>query len=232
VKPVLRPLVQALRVRRRPTKVLSGAALTQDFSPAHLAAAVEASLRRLGTDHIDVYQLHSPPLSVLGRDDVFDVLTGLRAQGKLRYFGVAADRVEPGLAQAIERGMHSLQLPVSLLDQSGLGEVVPHATRTGAGVIARSCYAAGLLNEALSVEHLREASPDWQAIVDLREQARHLGRPLLDMALQFNLAQPDIAVTILGMRSLEHLEQNLRRYDSPPLTSEEVRLLRRDAAPS
>ena len=63
----------------------------QDFSPAHLRRAVEGSLRRLGTDYLDLFQLHSPSIAVVETPDWIEVLEALKGEGKIRYYGVSCD---------------------------------------------------------------------------------------------------------------------------------------------
>src|SRR4051812_7379479 len=91
-KPLLRPVVRTLKIKK-PAAGGPGPApvMVQDFSPHYLRGAVEASLRRLHTDYIDVYQLHSPPRAVVEAGDFVPVLEELQAQGKIRHFGIGAD---------------------------------------------------------------------------------------------------------------------------------------------
>ena len=63
--------------------------MRQDFSLKHIRESVEASLKRLQTDYLDLYQLHSPPASVLENDGVFELLEKLKQQGKIRFYGVS-----------------------------------------------------------------------------------------------------------------------------------------------
>jgi aryl-alcohol dehydrogenase-like predicted oxidoreductase len=75
LKPILRPAVQLLKIRRDRLPSMSRGTITQDFSAAYLQRAVEGSLRRLRTDYLDLFQLHSPSLEVIersvGRADLF-----------------------------------------------------------------------------------------------------------------------------------------------------------------
>ena len=60
-----------------------------DWSPQHTRRALEASLRRLGTDYVDLYQLHNPRMDGIHSDELFETLEGLRSEGKIRHYGVA-----------------------------------------------------------------------------------------------------------------------------------------------
>src|SRR5438067_1050919 len=90
VKPFLKPLVGRLGLKSQHIHAgLRGAVSEQDFSAAYITSAVEASLRRLKTDYIDVYQLHSPSIDVLRHGEFVEPLEKLRQQGKVRYGGGA-----------------------------------------------------------------------------------------------------------------------------------------------
>jgi aryl-alcohol dehydrogenase-like predicted oxidoreductase len=224
-KPLLRPVVRALGLTRPSSRVANGVSIDQDFSPQHLIAALEGSLRRLGTDYIDIYQLHSPSRDVVEAGDFVPVLDQLKAQGKIRYYGIAAD--DAGDVENFDRhpSIDTLQVPFSAIDQVASAMVFPKAARAGTGVVSRSCFAAGLLVSSLSEDQLRERTPDWKAIVAFRSKADKLGRPLSELALQFNLATAPIAVTIVGMRTRAHLAGIVRDAEAPALTPDEVESL-------
>jgi aryl-alcohol dehydrogenase-like predicted oxidoreductase len=225
VKPYLRPVVRRLGVRRRSSGGQSAAPMAQDFSPAYLAAAVEASLHRLGTDYIDVYQLHSPSRSVVELGEYVAVLETLKGQGKILHFGVAADAADDVISFDRHTAIASLQVPYSLLYQDAALDLFPKAAEHSMGVISRSCYAAGLFKDGLSESALRAHTPDWEQILRLRERAAELGRPLLEAALQFSLAAEPVAVTIVGMRTPAHLDENLRHYSAASLAPAELAVL-------
>ncbi len=222
IKPLLRPVVRAVGLKRPSGG--SGAprgAAAQDFSPGYLAAAVEGSLRRLGTDHIDIYQLHSPPRTVVEAGDYIAVLEGLKQQGKILHFGVAADGAADVEGFEAHPGITSLEVPFSIIEQDAAFGLLPKAADRGVGVISRSCFAAGLLVGDLPEDRLRELTPDWEAIVAFRGTASQLGRPPKELALQFNLGIEAIAVTLVGMQTSVHLREILQLQAAPRLTDEE-----------
>src|SRR3984957_11605575 len=97
-QPLVRPLIGLLGLRRHHLSSAVRGAPAQNFSPAHLVRAVEGSLRRLGTDHLDLFQLHSPPTAVIELSDWVETLDGLKRKGKIRYYGISCDSVEAELA--------------------------------------------------------------------------------------------------------------------------------------
>jgi aryl-alcohol dehydrogenase-like predicted oxidoreductase len=220
-KPLVRPVFQALGLKRRARSGGSGAPLPQDFTPAHLAASVEASLRRLGTDRIDLYQLHSPPRAVIDAGEYIGVLDQLKTDGKIVHYGIAADEARD--VEAVDRhdSISSLQVPFSVIDQRASDVVLPGARKAGVGVISRSCFAAGLLVGSTPEAELRERTSDWPAIVAFRTQANELGRPLRQLALHFSTGNDLIAVTVVGMSTRAHLDQILDDAAAAPLTADE-----------
>jgi aryl-alcohol dehydrogenase-like predicted oxidoreductase len=221
-------LGQALAGRRDEVLVATKARMAMGDGPNdaglsrhHLIRSCEASLRRLGTDHIDIYQLHSPPRAVIAAGEFIPALDELKAQGKIRHYGIAADAANDLAEVDRHPSVTSLQLPFSVIDQSAAATVLPQAAADGVGVISRSCFAAGLLVGSRSEAELRQQTPDWQAILDFRAKADELGRPRRELALQFNLGTAPIAVTIVGMSTPKQLADIVREAAAPPLTDDE-----------
>jgi len=230
IKPLVRPLIQATGLRRPPSS--SGAprgAAAQDFSPDYVVAAVEGSLRRLGTDYIDIYQLHSPPRSVVAAGDFVPSLQRLKDQGKIRHFGVAVDAATDAEPFTAHPGLTAIELPFSVIDQRAAGGLLAEAVARGVGVISRSCFAAGLLVGDQTADELREATPDWQAVSAFRVTASEIGRSGKELALQFNLGTAGIAVTLVGMRTPAQLTEILRCAGAPALSEAERTALVRTA---
>src|ERR671937_896487 len=111
-----------------------------DWSPKHGRAALEASLRRLGTDHVDLYQLHNPRMDAIERDDLFAELEALRDEGKLREYGVALGPAigwrDEGLRAFETRDIASVQTVYNLLEQDPGRDFLAAAEQPGAGVMA------------------------------------------------------------------------------------------------
>jgi len=224
-KPLVRPVARMLGIRRERLPAAVSGTLSQDFRPERLLRALEGSLRRLRTDCVDLYQLHSPPRSVLARDDWIQALERARQQGKLRHWGVSAETVEDALLAVQRPGIALVQLPFGLLDPEPLAGCLERAHGQGVAVVARGCYGGGLLKESLGADELRAATEKWRRVMALREAASRLGRPLLQAALHFSLRAPRVSVTLVGMRTMEHLEENLAHLAAPPLTDAEFAAL-------
>jgi aryl-alcohol dehydrogenase-like predicted oxidoreductase len=212
LKPLLRPVIQALKIRRDRLPSASRGALSQDFSPKYLRGAVEGSLKRLRTDYLDVLQLHSPPLEVIERGEYLSGLQELQRAGKVRYFGIAVDTLEAGKAALAVPGIASLQFTLSLLEQQAASELFPRALAQGVGVIARECLGNGLLAKPADQIDLKAncSSAEQEAervrqLADLRRAAEARGRSLLQDAVAYPPGVPGVSVTLLGARNVEQL---------------------------
>jgi aryl-alcohol dehydrogenase-like predicted oxidoreductase len=230
IKPLVRPIIRALGLKRARLPSGVSGALSQDFSPAYLTRALEGSLKRLRTDYVDLYQLHSPGPALMQSGafgEALQTLEKLKAQGKIRFYGVATEVPEDAPYCLAAPGISSLQVGFGLLDPEALDQgTLEKARARGLAVIARGCFGGGLLKDGLDETQLREATPKWQTILALRDYAAHSGRPLLDIAFQFCRGNPAVSVTLLGMRIEGHLRDNLRYLDGKPLAAEELEALR------
>jgi len=212
LKPLLRPLIRLLGLRRDRLPASARGALAQDFSPAYVKEAVEGSLRRLKTDYLDVLQLHSPPVHVVERGEWEAPLEALKRAGKIRYYGIAVDSVEAGLAALRFGGVSSVQFTLNLLERRALDALLPRASAAGVAFIARECLANGLLAKPLGQVDVAAycSSPEERAVREQQlaeawRRATEAGTSLSALALQYVQAVPGVSVALLGVRNVEQL---------------------------
>jgi aryl-alcohol dehydrogenase-like predicted oxidoreductase len=212
LKPLLRPLVRKLKIRRDRLPSGSSGALSQDFSPKYLQSAVEGSLRRLKTEYLDIIQLHSPPLDVVERGEWLPALEELKRAGKVRYYGIAVDSIDAGLAALRYEGVSAVQFRLSLLEPQAAELLFPRAGSQGVGVIARECLGNGLLAKPADQIDLKAncSSPEEEArraaqLAELRSAAAANQRTLLQSALAYPPGVSGVSVTLLGARSVDQL---------------------------
>jgi aryl-alcohol dehydrogenase-like predicted oxidoreductase len=186
--------------------------IAQNFSPPYLRAAVEASLRRLRTDYIDLFQLHSPPADVVARGEWSGALDSLKRSGKIRYYGISCDSVDAAAAALRFSGVSFLQLPVNLLERRVVDTVLPEAKAKSVAVIARECLANGLLVKPAEGVDLSAycPSPEEQQVraeqlAKLRRQAAETGVSLARLALDYVRGLDGVSVTLLGARTAPQL---------------------------
>lgn len=233
VKPLLKPLAQRLGIKPRGMVAGLTGTISQDFAPDYLMRAVDASLSRLGTDYLDVYQLHSPPSSLLEHGDFLGPLEQLKAEGKVRFFGVACDRAEDALICLRYPQISSVQVSLSLLHQEALQEAIPVAAQRGVAVIARQCFASGVLaksSDGLPTDNLGQepivGESQATEIMNYRRIAEGCGRSLRTLALQFSQTAPGVSVTLVGLRTSAHLADMMGDLSSPSLSESDFRALR------
>jgi aryl-alcohol dehydrogenase-like predicted oxidoreductase len=228
IKPFAKPIVRALGLRRSAVPASLSGTVSQDFSPGYLREAVEASLRRLQSDHIDLYQLHSPPREELSGNrlqDALGLLARLKTEGKIREYGIALDSVYDAVHCLDMEGIASLQMPFGLMDLQALDGVFEQVSERQFGIIARGCFGGGALKQSLTEAELRASEPQWERALQIKRLAEQMQRSALEAALQFALSIERISVTILGMRTPEHVATNLQHYAAKPLSNEEKREL-------
>jgi aryl-alcohol dehydrogenase-like predicted oxidoreductase len=233
VKPLLRPLVSRLGLRAHQVHIgLRGAVSQQDFSPAHVVRAAEASLRRLNTDYIDLYQLHDPPIDVVRAGEFIDALELLRQQGKIRHWGVSCQHAEDALECFAHPSLTSIQVGLSVLEQDALGAAIPGAVERGIAVVARQVFASGLLTRRLEALKLDDLDSDPQAAQRKYQEltayaliAERCGRNRAEMALKFALARQEVSVVLLGISQTSQLEAGLKALEAAKLSAEEEQLL-------
>jgi aryl-alcohol dehydrogenase-like predicted oxidoreductase len=195
--------------------------LGRDGRPEHVRAAIDASLARLGTDAIDLYQLHrvDPDVPV---EETWGAMAELVAAGKVRAIGMSEASVdELERAHAIHP-VSSLQSELSLWTRGPLEDVVPWCAAHGAAFIPFAPLGRGFLTgritsasfddrdfRARNPRFTREALDANLAIVDgVREVAERHGATPAQVALAWTLAQGGHVVPIPGTTSLERVEEN------------------------
>jgi aryl-alcohol dehydrogenase-like predicted oxidoreductase len=197
---------------------------------------VEASLKRLNTDWIDIYQAHRPDPQT-DVDETLGALTDLVRQGKIRYLGSStfpADSIVEAQWVAERRGRERFrceQPPYSMVVRGIERDVLPACARYGMGVISWSPLAGGWLTGryrkgAELPQSTRSGRIPWRYDMSLPENQRKLevveqlallaedaGLPLIHLAIAFVVQHPAVTSAIIGPRTMEHLESQLGAAD-------------------
>jgi aryl-alcohol dehydrogenase-like predicted oxidoreductase len=182
------------------------------LSAIHIRAAVDASLRRLGTDRIDLYQMHHIERAV-PIDEVLDAFTTLRDQGKILYLG-SSNFAGWNIAQYREHAESRRQLPIvteqsvyNLAQRTVELEVVPAAEHYGMGILPWSPLASGQLGGVLRKAD-RNRSSDLDALGSRRAQIEEYERfasangfDPAELALAWLLHQPAVTAPVVGPRT-------------------------------
>jgi aryl-alcohol dehydrogenase-like predicted oxidoreductase len=195
----------------------------------------EASLRRLGTDCIDVQQIHCWRDQFTDAPGWHDAMLNLQDEGKIRHIGVSAEDWEwNGSARITESGrVSSVQAIYNVFDQQPEQRLFPVAIENNVGIIVRVPLFEGLLagtirpgqkfvegdwrGKFLNAERLEEASPRLDALAELCNDDCPT---LAALSLKFCLGHPAVSTVIVGMRNPRHVEANCAVSDGKPLSSE------------
>ena len=200
----------------------------QGASRRYIMSAVEASLKRLGTDHIDLYQQHRPDTET-PIEETLRALDDLVTAGKVRYLGNSnfngwqlADADWTARSEGLNRFV-SAQNHYNLLDRRIEGEVLPACERFGLGMLPYFPLASGLLtgkydrgqpapeNTRLSGERGKNALTDanFDVVEKLAGFAAGRGHTLLELAMSWLACNPNVASVISGATKVEQVEANV-----------------------
>jgi aryl-alcohol dehydrogenase-like predicted oxidoreductase len=203
----------------------------QGNSRRWIIAGCENSLRRLGTDYIDLYQIHRPSPDT-DIDETLGALTDLVHAGKIRYFGSStfpAHEIVEAQWVAERRARERFvteQPPYSILVRGIEADVLPTCQKYNMGVLSWSPLAGGWLSGAFGTgkqntsrrsamlpHHYDMSLPGnrqkLEAVTALHELAEGAGLSLLELSLGFVLEHPAVTSPIIGPRTMEHLESQL-----------------------
>jgi aryl-alcohol dehydrogenase-like predicted oxidoreductase len=215
------------------------------LSRHHLVRACEASLRRLRTDHIDLYQVHEWD-GVTPVEETLQALDELVRAGKIRYTGCSnfsGWQLATSLGVSERRGLHryvSEQIHYSLQGREAEFELIPAGIHHGVGVLVWSPLAGGLLSgkyrrgedAPAGSRHLTDWNEPpvydeealWRIVDALVEVAEERGASPAQVALAWLLTQPGVSSVIVGARTEEQLADNLAAADVELTADELVRL--------
>jgi aryl-alcohol dehydrogenase-like predicted oxidoreductase len=220
------------------------------LSRKHIVESCEASLRRLGTDYIDLYQVHGWD-ALTPIEETLRALDDLVCQGKVRYLGCSnwtARHLSKALVLAGERGRErfvSLQAYYSLVGRDLEHELLPLCVEEGLGVLPWSPLSGGFLTGKYRRDDptpegarrtnfqfpLIDEARGFDAVDALEEVARERGVSIAQTALAWLLARPAISSVIIGANKMSQLEDNLKAVELR-LSTEEVERLSATTAPA
>jgi aryl-alcohol dehydrogenase-like predicted oxidoreductase len=182
-----------------------------DWSPAFAGRALDASLRRLRLEPIDLWQLHHPDTEALASDELFSFLADQVQKGKVRHVGVALGPgvgwADEGIAALRERRVRAVEAVYNVAEQDPGRELAAAATETGAGLLARDPLAPRLPDAA-------------RARLDFLVRDR--GQSFDQALLRFALAEPAVATVLPPVTSPAGLAELAAAADLPPPTAEDL----------
>jgi aryl-alcohol dehydrogenase-like predicted oxidoreductase len=197
--------------------------LVRDSSLGWLRSGVEESLRALGVEYIDLYQLHWPDPEVAYATTA-QTLQALADEGKIRHVGVSNFDVGQISELGRTRPVETLQPPYSMFNREIEAAVLPYCQEHDIGVLVYGPLAHGLLSGAMS-PNTTFAEDDWRRVSPsltgdafrhnleivqrLNEFARQRGYKVSQLAIAWALSNPAVHVAIVGSRRREHIDESL-----------------------
>ena len=217
------------------------------YNRVNLAAFVERSLANLQTDAIDLLQLHCPPTEVYWRPEVFGALDDLVAQGKLRFYGVSAEKIDEAMKAMEYPNVQSVQIIFNMFRQRPAETFLPTAKQKKVGVLARVPLASGLLSGKMTRETkfaaddhrnfnrhgeafdagetfsgLGDHLDDAFAAVDELKQLIPSGATLAQTALRWILMHDGVTCAIPGAKRPDQANDNVAAADLPALSPRQM----------
>ncbi|MEV7452605.1 aldo/keto reductase [Streptomyces nigra] len=209
----------------------------------------DRSRRNLGTDRIDLVQLHCPPTPVYSTDEVFDALDTLVAEERIAHYGVSVETCAEALAAIARPGVASVQIILNAFRMKPLLEVLPAAREAGVGIIARVPLASGLLSGRYTKETVFPENDhrtynrhgeafdqgetfsgvDYATGVEAAAEFSALaprGWTPAQLALRWIVQQPGVTTVIPGARSPEQARANAAAAALPDLGEDTLSAIR------
>ncbi len=213
--------------------------LPQDLRPEFIRFACEQSLKRMGTDSIDIYQIHNAKMEHIDDDAIYETLEALKSEGKIRHYGVALGPAIGWLAEGVrairERKVPVLQVIHNILEQHPGNAFLEESRRNGnvTSMLVRVPHASGMLEGHYTLEtkfdpkdHRSHRPRHWLTNgVKKVEQLRFLEKPnrtLGQAALKFLLADPLVCATLPNIYDEAQLHEFGSAPDCPDLTQDEL----------
>lgn len=228
LKPVREKIIIATKVGNRWNSNKAG--WSWDPSKTYIKEAVKDSLTRLGTDYIDLYQLHGGTLDD-PIDETIEAFEELVSEGIVKYYGISSIRPNVIREYASKSTISSVMMQYSILDRRPEEEALSVLRENGISVVARGPLAKGLLSD-VGVNKITE-----KGFMDYSEEElgslllklkNHFGdRSLTEVALRYVLHNPTTASVVAGASTVEQVKNNAKAVRSQALTEEEVSFIKK-----
>ncbi|MBX0317818.1 aldo/keto reductase [Shouchella clausii] len=198
-----------------------------DPSKQYIKEAAKASLQRLQTDYIDLYQLHGGTIDD-PIDETIEAFEELKQEGLIREYGISSIRPNVIRTYVEQSSIVSIMMQYSILDRRP-EEWFPYLQENGISVVARGPVAKGILSErplhtvaAASDGYLDYSVKEIEQLRDVLMQTYGKTYSLTKVAFDYCLAHPPVAAVVAGASSIEQLRQNARSCKEKPMLQTEI----------
>jgi aryl-alcohol dehydrogenase-like predicted oxidoreductase len=222
----------------------------EGYNRENLTTFIDRSLENLGTDAIDLLQLHCPPTAVYYQPEVFGILDELVSAGKLRYYGVSVSTPEEAIKASSYPNVQSVQIIFNMFRHRPSELFFEEAKRRRVGILARVPLASGMLTGRMKRDTTFEATDhrqfnrhgerfdmgetfsgvDYEKGLQAVEELREICPPewtLTQFALRWILMHDAVTCAIPGGKRPEQVEENCSAADLPPLSNDAMEAVRR-----
>ena len=213
------------------------------YNRENLTAFIDRSLENLDRDALDLVQLHCPPTEVYYQPEVFAVLDDLKAQGKIKHYGVSVEKVEEALKAIEYPGVETVQIIFNMFRQRPAQLFFEEAMARDVGIVARVPLASGLLTgkygrdasfpetdhrhfnrngEAFDVGETFAGVDLQQGVAAVRKlnEVKPNGMTMAQFALRWILMHDAVSCAIPGAKRPEQAAENAQAADLPPLSTD------------
>jgi aryl-alcohol dehydrogenase-like predicted oxidoreductase len=217
----------------------------QDFSPAFMRSSLEKSLKRLGTDYVDLYMAHNIKLPLF-RDDVFAELEKVKDEGKIKVWGVSLGPAigwrDEGVKAVNEHGAKAVQTVFNMFEQNPGREFCEVAVANHAGVTARVHDNSSILKDVVKLDttigesdHRKFRDQAWkiyglQKLELVRHYATDHGMTVHELACKWLLQQPGMTAITGTFLNEREIQEACESVDKPNLSMQELRQIAADYA--
>ncbi|MEO9209621.1 MAG: aldo/keto reductase [Ginsengibacter sp.] len=190
----------------------------------YILKCAEASLKRLQTDYLDLFQLHGGTMED-NIDESIEAFEILLQQGKIRYYGLSS--IRPNIIREhIKHGkLVSVMTQYSLLDRRPEEATLNLLKENNIGVVTRGTVASGLLVDKPAKAYLNWSEEEVSHAAEIVKSLSTTERSSAQTAIQYVLQHPGVTSAIIGMRTLEQLEDAIRAIELPKLSEDEMKFL-------
>lgn len=204
-----------------------------DPSKSHIKEAVKDSLKRLGTDYIDLYQLHGGTIED-PIDETIEAFEELKEEGYIRQYGISSIRPNVIREYASRSSIISVMMQYSILDRRPEEEALPLLNQKGISAVTRGPLAKGLLSDKMldkATESVKKKGYLDYSYAELEETLTSIRgkisdeRSMTEIAFQYNLADPAVASVTAGASKAEQVRANARAVRANPLNKDELTII-------
>lgn len=202
-------------------------------SKTYIKEQVKESLNRLGTDYIDLYQLHGGTMEDR-IDETIEAFEELKTEGYIRFYGISSIRPNVIREYVEKSGIVSVMMQYSLLDRRPEETALPLLNERGISVVCRGTLAKGLLTEknwddfSTSIQtngYLDYSASELRELLFMLKEKAAFERQMTEVAVQYCLADPAVASVVIGASTPEQVRKNASAVRSQGLTKDEIGLL-------